>query len=77
MAVAYERLGNSVASISAYERAITLKPDYDLAWFNLGGVHWNSRDWSKARATWRTAVERFPGHALAAQLSQDFGFVPF
>jgi tetratricopeptide (TPR) repeat protein len=77
VAVAYEHLGNTVASVSAYERAIALNPNYDLAWFNLGGVHWNSRDWIKARATWKTAVDRFPDHALAATIRQDFGFVVF
>lgn len=75
VAVAHEHLGNTAASILAYEKAIALNPSYDLAWFNLGGVHWNSRDWNKARATWKVAVDRFPYHPQAARIRQDFGFV--
>jgi len=38
VAFAYEKLGRVRESISAYQKAITLNPNYDLAWFNMGGV---------------------------------------
>ncbi len=44
VAVAREGVGDQVGAIEAYQRALQLDPDYDLAWFNLGGIHWNLRD---------------------------------
>ena len=46
VAVAREGVGDQVGAIEAYQRALQLDPDYDLAWFNLGGIHWNLRDFA-------------------------------
>jgi len=70
LGVANANSGRSAEAIAAYERAITLDPDYDLAMFNLGGVHWNDRDLVAATRVWRRAIEKFPDHALAAEVRE-------
>jgi tetratricopeptide (TPR) repeat protein len=74
VAVAYEKLGRVRESIDAYQKAITANPNYDLAWFNMGGVHWNAGVRQEASRVWTAAVERFPDHELAARLRRDFTF---
>jgi tetratricopeptide (TPR) repeat protein len=71
VAVAREGTGDVDGCIAAYRRALALDPDYDLAWFNLGGVYWNSRDVGRARATWHEAVRRFPDHDLVVKLRMN------
>jgi tetratricopeptide (TPR) repeat protein len=75
VAVAREGLGDVEGSISAYRRALELDSDYDLAWFNLGGIYWNSRDIARATETWREAVSRFPDHELTRKLRRDVPFL--
>ena len=75
VAVAREGVGDIEGSISAYQRALELDADYDLAWFNLGGIYWNARDIGRATETWREAVTRFPNHELARKLRQDLPFL--
>ena len=69
--VAYEKLGRIAESIDAYEKAIALDPNYDLAMFNLGGVFWNSGDREQALLIWRRAAEQFPEHELTAKLRRE------
>jgi tetratricopeptide (TPR) repeat protein len=77
LGAAYEGLGQSDDAIKAYEKALVLDPAYDLAMFNLGGVHWNSGDRVGALRVWKTAVTRFPEHKLTAKLRQDLpGVLP-
>ncbi|WP_197342550.1 tetratricopeptide repeat protein [Ralstonia solanacearum] len=75
VAVAYEKLGRQRESVSAYQKAIELNPNYALAWFNMGGVHWNAGELEEASRVWRAAVGRFPDHELAALLRRDLPFV--
>lgn len=75
VAVAYEKLGRVRDSIDAYMKVIALNSDYDLAWFNMGGVHWNAGELEEASRVWKTAVEKFPDHELAALLRRDLPFV--
>ena len=58
--------------ISAYKRALELDENYDLAWFNLGGIYWNSKNKELAIAIWQEAIQRFPSHELSLKLLQDF-----
>ena len=74
--LAYANLGQVPEAIDAYERALALDPEYDLAMFNLGGVHWNSGDLEQALLVWRSAVEQFPSHELTARLRKEFP-IPF
>ncbi len=71
VAVAYEGIGNVQGCIDAYKQALALDEDYDLAWFNLGGVHWDSGNETAAVSTWREAIRRFPTHPLAVKLRKD------
>ncbi len=71
LAVAHDELGQVEQAIDAYEKALALNSDYDLAMFNLGGVHWNSGDVIKALEIWTTALDRFPNHELAAKLRRE------
>lgn len=71
LGAAYANLGQSTQAIDAYERALALDPDYDLAMFNLGGAHWNSGKKIEALRIWKVAIDRFPDHELAARLRRD------
>lgn len=71
LAVAYEGVGNIEECISGYHRALELDPDYDLAWFNLGGIYWNSLDVGNAVKIWREAIQRYPNHNLSHKLHLD------
>lgn len=75
VAFAYEKLGRVRESISAYQKAITLNPNYDLAWFNMGGVLWNAGEREEASRVWKAAVDRFPDHESATRLRSDLPFV--
>ena len=72
VAVAREETGDVEGCINAYERALQLDENYDLAWFNLGGVYWNSQNEVDAMATWKEAIRRFPTHQLSSKLQRDF-----
>ena len=65
VAVAREGTSDIEGSIAAYLQSLDLDPDYDLAWFNLGGMYWNSGDIERAESTWSEAVRRYPDHELA------------
>jgi tetratricopeptide (TPR) repeat protein len=71
VAVAYEGVADIDRSISAYQQALKLEPDYELAWFNLGGLYWNSHDVKLAKCIWGEAVKRFPDHKLTKKLLRD------
>lgn len=66
--VAYTQLEQAEQAIDAFQRAATLDPEYAPAMFELGGVHWNSGDWAKAKQAWSVACERFPDHELVSQV---------
>ena len=72
VAVAKEGIGAIEGCIRAYERALQLDENYDLAWFNLGGAYWNSQKEADAMATWRKAIRLFPAHQLSLKLQRDF-----
>lgn len=74
VARAYEKLERIPECVDAYRKVISLNPKYDLAWFNLGGVHWNSGDREEASRVWKSAVERFPDHELTSKLRSDLPF---
>ena len=71
LGAAHGDLGQSAQAIDAYEKALALDPDYDLAMFNLGGAHWNRGEKIEALAIWTTAIDRFPDHELTAKLRRD------
>lgn len=75
VAVAREGGGDIKGSISAYQRAIELDDNYDLAWFNLGGIYWNSQDHTQAANIWKQAMARFPNHELVRKLRKEFPFL--
>lgn len=72
VAVARGGSGDVAGSIAAYQRALELDADYDLAWFNLGGMFWNCGDIAQAVITWNKAVMRFPDHTLAKKLQREW-----
>ncbi|KVT95543.1 hypothetical protein WK59_28820 [Burkholderia ubonensis] len=71
LAAAYASLCRWPEAIDAYERALALDPDHDLARFDLGGAHWNSGDLATAAEVWASAIARFPDHELTAKLKRD------
>lgn len=74
LGAAYGNLGQSAQAIDAYEKALALDPDYDLAMFNLGRARWNRGETIEAMAIWTMAIDRFPDHELAAKLRRDMPF---
>lgn len=72
VAVASEGTGDVEGAVDAYRRALKLDEAYDRAWFNLGGVYWNSGRVTEAKATWKKAVRRFPAHELALRVCRNF-----
>ncbi|QXH99162.1 DUF4365 domain-containing protein [Pseudomonas monsensis] len=74
LAVAYEKLGRVRDSIAAYKKVTKLNSNYELAWFNMGGVHWNAGEFKAASRVWKTAVKKFPDHELTARLHRDLPF---
>lgn len=74
VAIAYEKLGRVREAVDAYQRTIALNAEYDLAWFNMGGVHWNAGELEDASRVWKEAVGRFPDHEMAALLRRDLSF---
>lgn len=59
--VAYAGLGRLAEAVGAFERAMELDPNYPIAMFELGGVHWNLGNHQNALEIWSEACERFPG----------------
>lgn len=74
LASTYEKLGKTKESINAYKKVISLNPEYALAWFNMGGIHWNNGDYKNARRVWRKAVKKFPSHELSSQLYKNIPY---
>ena len=72
VAVARNGIGDVKGCISAYRCALQLDENYELAWFDLGGVYWNSQNKTAAMATWKEAIRRFPTHELSSKLLRDF-----
>jgi tetratricopeptide (TPR) repeat protein len=75
VAIACGGLGRDAEAIEAYRKALKLDPNYDLAMFNLGGIHWNSGDLPEAARIWRLAAGQFPQHELAAKLRREMPFL--
>jgi tetratricopeptide (TPR) repeat protein len=72
VAIAQEGVGDIQRCKEAYQRAISLDPEYDVAMFNLGGIYWNHGPRPEAIRIWRNALTRFPSHALSEKLRRDF-----
>ncbi len=68
VALCYEGLGQTDYAIASYERAIELDESYADAWFNLGGIIWNSGDQERAFTVWQDACRRFPEHERAQEV---------
>lgn len=72
VAVAKGNTGDTEGCIKAYERALQLDENYDLAWFHLGGAYWNSNRPVEAMKVWEEAISRFPEHELASKVRREF-----
>ena len=72
LALAQEKLGKIEPSKESLRNAIELDPDYENAYFNLGGVLWNTGGRHEAIKVWSDALGRFPDHELSIKLRKDF-----
>ena len=72
VAVASGGLGDFPGCLFAYHKALDIDPEYDLAWFNLGGQYWNFGAEEEAIKIWKEAISRFPDHELTQKLQQQF-----
>ena len=62
---AYDDLKESQKAIADYTKAIELKSDYALAYYNRGIVHKNLKDYQKAIADYNKTIELKPDYANA------------
>lgn len=69
VAVCHEKLGFSKKAEEFYKKAIELDPQYKEAWFNLGGLYWNLKNFDNASIVWKEAILKFPNTNLAEQAS--------
>lgn len=74
VAIAQEGLCDIDSTIKAYHKAIELDKEYDISWFNLGGILWNKGETKQALEIWKKAIELFPTHELAEKLREDLPF---
>lgn len=70
LAKARKGVGDIEGSVVAYGKAIEKDPDCVEAWFERGGVLWNSGDWIRGLTAWKEALSRFPEHDLAKKLRE-------
>ncbi|WP_273802614.1 DUF4365 domain-containing protein [Proteus vulgaris] len=75
VAVSYEFQGCIAEAIEAYEKCLSLNEKNELALFNLGGLHWNSRNLEEASRIWKLAVMFYPDHELTHKLRADIPFI--
>jgi tetratricopeptide (TPR) repeat protein len=48
MGVAYNELGKYQEAIDAYKETIKIKPDYHMAYYNMGGAYNKLKEYQKA-----------------------------
>ena len=65
LAAGKQALGQMADAVSAYQRAITLKPDYSEAYFNIGNVLQELGELGEAIAAYSRALEIRPDYAAA------------
>lgn len=68
LAECYQKLSRADDAEAAFEKAIDCDPDYEYAWYNLGGFYWNATRRDEALATWGEALRRFPNSPSANQV---------
>jgi tetratricopeptide (TPR) repeat protein len=49
MGVAYNGLGKYQKAIDAYKEAIKIKPDFHMAYYNMGGAYNKLKEYQKAK----------------------------
>jgi tetratricopeptide (TPR) repeat protein len=62
------KLGDYEGAIAAYLEATKVQPDYEKAWFDLGGLLWNVGDAELALRVWKAALAKFPESDEATRL---------
>jgi len=72
VAQAYWGVGNAIACVNAYKKAIEINPKYAEAWFELGGSLWNLGFKDLARTIWAEAAALFPEHEMVDVVTQFF-----
>src|SRR5262249_22955177 len=63
--LALERAGDDKEAFTAYEKAVALDPGSAGAWVNMGTICFHQRQWSRAEAFYRKAIEADKTYALA------------
>ena len=58
-------------AVTAFEKAIEIKPDYAEAYYNLGITYWQQRQWEKVSEKLQKVMELAPGSDVAKKAEQD------
>ncbi|MEA2238570.1 MAG: hypothetical protein QOC81_3294 [Thermoanaerobaculia bacterium] len=62
------KLQDHEGAFQAYCAAIKAEPDYEKAWFDLGGFWWNRKEPDVALGIWNEALSKFPESDEASRL---------
>lgn len=55
-AICFTYLNKITAALEDYERAIQIDPESATAHYNLGCLHWNSKNWEGVISSWRKCI---------------------
>ena len=62
LGVCYGMHGKAEEAEDAFQKAISLDPDFAGAYYNLGKLYWDQQKWSEVDAVWRKGLEKDPKH---------------
>lgn len=71
----FEIFGKPDEALKAYEKAIELEPDCDLAWFNRACLYSVKGDKEKALSSLEKAIELDPRNKEKVKDDEDFEFL--
>jgi tetratricopeptide (TPR) repeat protein len=57
MGVAYREMGNYTQAISYYQKAISIDPNYSLAYYNMGVAYSDMENYTQALYNYRKAAQ--------------------
>ena len=63
--MSYKNLGMYQESIKDHKKAIEIKPNYAIAFYNLGCTYWQLKDWRAVIQSWEKCIELQPDNKNA------------
>lgn len=63
LGICYVNLNKINNGKEAFEKAITINPEYDSSYFELGGILFNQKNYFEASKIWTKAIAKFPNNS--------------